>query len=271
MSEAVARHLLVAAAARLRGRLDLAEDACRLALAQDPDSTDARVELARTLWPGRPYLEVLADLHAILRPQRYVEIGVAAGDSLALAHDCATAIGIDPAPSADPKTGAILWRETAQAYFARSGLSADLGGRPFDMAFIDGAHAFRNVLADFLALAAQAEAHSLIVLHDCLPLDALSASAERRTAFWTGDGWKFVALLSQTWPQLRWATLMCPPSGLVLVSGFGAILQRPDEARIAAFGALSYEDFTVYRETFRLCPSDTSSLTEALRALGLGR
>lgn len=261
----VARLLLLAVAARARGRFDLAEEACRQALVLDPEGTEARVELAKILWPGLPYLEVLAALHNILRPQRYIEIGVAAGDSLALARDCAVAIGIDPAPTVPADIRATLRRETAGAYFARGGLSEDLGGPGFDMAFIDGAHAFREVLADFQALARQAQPHSLIVLHDCLPLDALSSSAIRRTAFWTGDGWKFGALLTQTWPQLRWATVQCPPSGLLLVSGFAPALAPPDASQIAAFDALSYEDFASYREALRLCPSD--SLTETLRAL----
>lgn len=261
------RQLLIAMAAMARGQKAAAALAYRAALDADPDCDEARRALAALVWPGRPYLAVLADLHAILRPRRYVEIGVGTGQSLALATAAALAVGIDPAGPAEAPAGTLIRHEKAADYFARGGLAADLGHRPFDLAFVDGAHRFDDVLADVLALSAQASPKSLIVLHDCLPLDARSAAPQRRTGFWTGDGWKLVPLARARWPALALSTLVCPPSGLCLLSGIAEPLPAPPDDVLAGFRELPFEAFEGFRTQFGLTPSDREAVAARLAAI----
>ena len=88
---------------------------------------------------------------ALLRPQAYVEIGVADGSSFRLARHCRIAIGIDPAPRIDQLApSARIIRETSQAYLRRGDLGLALGGG-FDFALIDGSHLVEDALAIFWA------------------------------------------------------------------------------------------------------------------------
>jgi hypothetical protein len=79
------------------------------------------------------------------------------------------------------------------------------------------------------AIAAEAACHprSLILLHDCVPLNPRMASrlyrpgdsSEGDTAyFWTGDVWKLLPILKEYRPDLRLHVLDCPPTGLVAIS-----------------------------------------------------
>src|SRR5215467_1793101 len=63
-----------------------------------PRSLPAHHLLAGIRLPGPQYLEVMAMIHAHLRPRTYVEIGVNTGLSIALARPETRAIGIDPEP-----------------------------------------------------------------------------------------------------------------------------------------------------------------------------
>ena len=91
-------------------------------------------------------LELLAEVHRRLVPERYLEIGVRRGDSLALA--CGLAVGIDPQYSieAELQCQVSLFRTTSDDYFSQPDPLAPTGGRPFDLAYIDGLHLFEFVL-----------------------------------------------------------------------------------------------------------------------------
>ncbi len=80
----------------------------------------------------------LTRVHDLLRPARYLEIGMRNGDSLALAS--CPAVGIDPYYSitAELANSVHLFRTTSDEYFSRPDPLAPTGGRPFDLAFIDG-------------------------------------------------------------------------------------------------------------------------------------
>lgn len=122
------------------------------AAAHDKDCLDAYWGLALLRFPGESYYGLLARLHHALRPRSYVEIGVESGTSMALALPQTACIGIDPAPAISVSfvTPLKIFTMTSGDFFARHDLSAELGNKPVDLAFIDGLHVFENVLEDFI-------------------------------------------------------------------------------------------------------------------------
>jgi predicted O-methyltransferase YrrM len=185
-----------------------------------PDYPGACGLLASLVMPGPNYLEVLARLHERLKPETYLEIGVESGKSFALARHATRAIGIDPSPHVPEhalSAGAQLFTETSDAFFAARSRESLLENRRLDLAFIDGMHRFENALADFAHCERWAHEGATIVLHDCLPIVARTASRDRATNFWVGDTWKVVLALAAHRPDLRIRTILCPPSGLIVV------------------------------------------------------
>lgn len=195
----------------------------------DPVATDAAVEVMPFL-AGAEYLDCLAALHARLAPARYLEIGVWHGDSLARAG--CDSIAVDPefdltVDALSNKPSCHFYRETSDSFFALRDPVAILGG-PVDLAFLDGLHRFEALLRDFANAERVCHGQSVIVLHDCLPIDPRVAHrsadpALRQDAvvpgWWAGDVWKVPVLLRRHRPDLRLLTLDAPPTGLVLVTG----------------------------------------------------
>lgn len=211
-------------AAQARGALDSGDrlaalDLGRAALALDADCFAAHGLLSSLSLYGLPYRALLERVHGELAPRSYLEIGIAQGDTLALARAPTLAIGVDP----EPRVARALpphirvFRETSDAYFAGHDLAGELGGLPLDLAFIDGMHLFEFALRDFINIERRAAPGTRILLHDCYPLDAPTAARERSTTFWTGDVWKVVACLKKYRPDLEVRILAAPPSGLAVV------------------------------------------------------
>jgi len=167
------------------------------------------------------YFDALAELHLTRRPRTYLEIGVAAGDSLRLGEPGTLRVGVDPEPTLAPDDGLRRHVEvmTSDAFFAGKRAGELLGGIPVDLAFIDGMHLFEYALRDFIGVEALAGPDSLVAVHDCLPRDAATASRKRSTEFWTGDVWKLVLCLLDHRPGLDISILDAPPTGLCLVGG----------------------------------------------------
>jgi hypothetical protein len=214
-----ARHLYYRARLnRWIGRRRAAAALCRRALAWCDYSRAHRL-LAELELPGEDYLRVLARVHQDLRPATYLEIGVARGDSLALAMPQTRAIGIDPAPrlKVAPGPNQQVFAETSDEFFSRRDARAELGG-PLRMAFIDGMHHFDFALRDFVHLEPICEPDSLIFVHDCYPLDERTATREQQTAFWSGDVWRLIVLLRKYRPDLDIRTIGTPPTGLGLIT-----------------------------------------------------
>jgi hypothetical protein len=237
-------------------------DLCREALAIDPACTDAHVLLAAAALAGEDYLRMLERIQRHLRPRAYLEIGVGDGRSLALAGEGTLAVGVDPEPQlAQPlKPAARLFRETSDHFFGNRDVRAELGGRPPDLVFIDGLHLFEQALRDFINAERHGAPHTVVLLHDCYPLDEPTASRERRTDFWTGDVWKLVLCLKKHRPDLAVHTLSALPTGLgvvrrldpgsrVLAERFDALCREYVPLPYAALG----ED---KRAALNLVPSD---------------
>jgi predicted O-methyltransferase YrrM len=165
------------------------------------------------------YFDVLADLHRSRRPTTYLEIGVFRGDALRLASEDAVCVGVDPEPVLEPGNGGHCHIEamTSDAFFASPRPRELFGDRPIDMVFIDGMHLFEYALRDFNNAEALSTSESIILVHDCLPRDAVTASRERTTDHWTGDVWKLVLCLLDCRPNLDLSIIDVPPSGLCVI------------------------------------------------------
>jgi methyltransferase family protein len=172
--------------------------------------------------PGPAYYNVLRWIHRILEPTNYVEIGVHKGVSLVQACEGTPTIGIDPAPDIDQEVpDATIYDLTSDDFFARYDMDALLGG-PVELAFIDGLHLFEQVLRDFVNLEKHSAPDTVILLHDCLPLDEMTASRVRTTDFYSGDVWKATLALRRERPELDMAIVPTAPTGLCLVRGLDA-------------------------------------------------
>lgn len=178
---------------------------------------------------GVPYVSFLAALHAQLMPRTYLEVGTETGASLAVVG--CDAITVDPrfqlkVSATGNRRRTLFFQMPSDSFFATENVRGLLG-RPVDMVFLDGLHRFEFLLRDLIGAEAACHPRSLILLHDCVPLNPRMAlrqwlpggSSERETAgFWTGDVWKLLPILKKYRPDLRIHVLDCPPTGLVAIT-----------------------------------------------------
>jgi hypothetical protein len=178
---------------------------------------------------GVPYLDFLAALHTHLTPRTYLEIGTETGASLAVAG--CDAIAVDPqfalqAGATGNRRRTFFFQMPSDTFFATENVPGLLG-RPVDIAFLDGLHQFEFLLRDLIGVEAACHHRSLILLHDCLPLNPRMALRQYRPGdssegetfyFWTGDVWKLLPILKEYRPDLRLHVLDCVPTGLVAIT-----------------------------------------------------
>ena len=159
--------------------------------------------------------EMLKQLHDIIKPKFYMEIGVQTGKSLRLA-EC-RALGIDPMPllSEKLKLNMEVQEQTSDAFFetyAKSVLT-----EPLDLVFIDGMHLFEYALRDFINVESYASQNTIIVIDDIYPGHPCQAERDRKTRAWTGDVWKVLAILKEYRKDLIINTLDIYPTGLMVI------------------------------------------------------
>jgi len=163
------------------------------------------------------YLSMLAQVHQVLKPSLYLEIGIRKGNSLRLAQG--RAVGIDPEFDIEPELSerCQLFRETSDTFFdnhARAILDSSI-----DFAFIDGMHWFEFALRDFMNIERYAHSATVVAIDDIFPNHPLQASRERKTQVWTGDVWKLYCCLKAYRPDLTLIALDTAPTGLLLIVG----------------------------------------------------
>jgi hypothetical protein len=251
------------------GRRADAQRLCRRALSFC-DYTKAYRLLSELDLPGEHYFRVLARVHEQVRPATYLEVGVSRGESLKLVRPETLALGIDPEPrvSFALAPNQKVFAQTSDEFFARADVPALLGGRPLDMAFIDGMHHFEYALRDFINIEPLCQPGSLIFIHDCYPIDARSAEREQTTAFWSGDIWRLMVLLKKYRPDLAIHTLGTPPTGLGLITRLdpaSTLLRERLPDLIAEGMALNFSSIAQRRaEALNLVPYDWQRVSQLL-------
>lgn len=208
---------------------------------------------------GLHYCEVFRAIHAGLRPRNYLEIGTFTGGTLRLA-ECDT-IAVDPqfhiqGDVIGPRQLSLLFQMTSDEFFRRYSPTA-LFGSTIDLAFLDGMHRFEYLLRDFMNTERHCRRNSVVVMHDCLPGDALITardmgdprrSASRHPDYWTGDVWKLMPILRKYRPDLKLLVTDAAPTGLVFVTNMDPgsdVLERHYFEIMDAFMDLDLEDYGV--------------------------
>lgn len=168
------------------------------------------------------YLQFLRQVHGLLAPPTYLEIGVHRGNSLALSR--AATIGIDPdftiKPQHEPAIAhAALFRETSDEYFARPDPLAPFDGRPISLAFIDGLHLVEFALRDFMNVERHSTWSGVAIFDDILPRRQVETNRDRSTYGWTGDIFKIPEILARHRPDLICLRVGTVPTGLLVVLG----------------------------------------------------
>jgi hypothetical protein len=249
-------NILTASYYRKCGNIRKAREICRAIEFKQPGNQDALSEwfmcdVAERFWP-LDYYDMFAEIHKKWPPNIYIEIGVATGKSLALSRSGTRSLGIDPATAEEgllcfksPENNPQLYKMTSDDFFSCKDVRKEMGQSHFDVAFIDGLHHFDQVLRDFINLEKIANKDSVILVHDCLPINGQVATRERTTAFWTGDVWKLIPCLLTVRPDLEIITLPVAPSGVALIRSLdpsSRMLERQYDAIVKHFDAFHLPD-----------------------------
>jgi methyltransferase family protein len=252
------------------GEVAAARERCEAALALVPESYPGHELLANLNLPGAAYLELLSRIHSHLCPRTYLEIGVADGKSIALARPETLVIGVDPQPKVarllGPRTS--ICATTSDDYFATHDVHVDFGGLPIDLAFIDGMHHFEFALRDFINVERHCTPQSTILIHDCYPLNRLTAERDCRTLFWSGDIWRLILILRKYRPELSVHVIATAPTGLGVVRALDpastVLAERMGEI-VREFQALDYSVLdTDKAEKLSLYPNDWAEIKAIL-------
>jgi hypothetical protein len=170
------------------------------------------------------YLDFLEQLHAKVRPESYLEIGVRNGHSIARSK--VPSIGVDPAyeiaPELDLGDRITLARHTSDDFFALDAPLAPLPHERIDLAFIDGMHLYEFALRDFMNIERSSRPGTVIVFDDVLPRSSIEAQRDRESSAWTGDVWKIIPTLRRLRPDLMTIQVATRPTGLLMVLGADA-------------------------------------------------
>ena len=191
------------------------------------------------------YYGLLRRAHQILEPERYLEIGVHEGHSLAFVQTGTRSVGVDPEPKVEnPPENSVIVSATSDAFFADPDL-VDLLGGPVDLAFVDGLHLYEQTLRDFINVEHHADPDGVILIHDCLPIDEMTAARERTTVVWSGDVWKVVVALRRHRTDLTVTTVDVEPTGLAIVTGLdpnSTVLADDYAAIVEELADLTFDD-----------------------------
>ena len=236
---------------------------------RSPDYPGAHAALAAALMPGPPYPSVLQEIHRILRPDTYLEIGFAEGATLKLAAAARVPVGVDPDRSSlksHPPHARLYYLES-DAFFREQTLASAFGGRRVDLAFIDGMHLFEYALRDFCNSERWASPDGTIVIHDCLPVSVVSSQRVRASHFWVGDTWKVLDALLAHRPDLRIRVVPTAPSGLVIIRNLdpdSTVLADRMDSILTAYQHRTCPQPQDWPSRYELVSNDPSGLATAL-------
>lgn len=252
------------------GNISASQGYCDSVLKRNADHLGAHEVLAAIALPGPHYMDLLSAIHHSLKPATYLEVGVFQGRSIALARPPTSAIGVDPEPRILASLGdnVRIFAMTSDAFFSQHEPVKEFGGRRVDLAFIDGMHHFEFALRDFAHIERYCTTMSIVLVHDCFPLDRRTAERTRSTRFWSGDVWRMVVALKKYRPDLAIHTIGTRPTGLALIRNLDpdsrVLFDHMDEI----VADLSATDYGVLdrnkRETLNWFPNDFEKIENLL-------
>lgn len=169
--------------------------------------------------------EFLTQLHGLIRPRGYLEIGVHHGDSLKLAFGARDLVGVDPVITPEAvftrPAHANLIEATSDEFFAAEPSFTDVDSRDsrLDLAFIDGLHHADQVLKDLMNVMRIGHNRTIIACDDMLPRNDFEATRDFHEGDWAGDCWKAAMILDIYLPLLPRVMVDTFPTGIMLVLG----------------------------------------------------
>jgi hypothetical protein len=227
--------------------------------------------------PKTRYEELLLRLNWTLLPRTYLEIGVHSGGSIRLTTPSTDVVAVDPAPQLtfEPPARVQVFALTSDDFFAEHDPRELLGGRPIDLAFIDGMHLFEYALRDFINAERSMTTDGVIVIDDCYPADPAEAARERHTDRWTGDVWKVITCLREHRPDLDVRVIDVAPAGVGLVTGLdptSTLLHDRYDEIVARYVEREYDEIVGQeRQLLDLRAYDWRAIERSLPNVPLGR
>lgn len=175
---------------------------------------------------GIPYLDFMNVLSKSLSIKTYFEIGTDIGNSLKAV--VGNAVCVDPSFKVSQNVLAgrdfvHFFQTTSNEFFSHYDLRLYFPAG-VDLAFLDGLHHFEALLMDFINTERYCHKQSVILLHDCLPLNERMAERSFRIDpmedeytrhAWAGDVWKLLPILKKYRPDIKVLQIDCEPTGLI--------------------------------------------------------
>jgi hypothetical protein len=232
--------------------------------------------LAELEFPGEDYFQILARIHEYLKPSNYLEIGIDEGRSFEIVRPETLALGVDPNPRPrNPLTSnQRVFAQTSDDFFKQCDVVSELGGKTLDLAFIDGLHHLEFALRDFINVEEYCSPDSIVLIHDVYPIDAMSASRERLSRFWSGDIWRLILILKKYRPDLTVNVIGARPTGLGIVQNLdphSSVLAERQQEIIAEFLALDISELDGRKdELLNRFPNEWASIAGLIDTRGRG-
>lgn len=155
--------------------------------------------------------QTLKQIHHILKPQFYFEVGVLRGQSLKLSQ-APKSVGVDSKPRVSVIKGYEIYKMNSDTYFKKH-----KPDQKIDLAYIDSSHLIEDVLKDFINIEKHCHKDSVIVMDDVAPAHQVQANRIKQSIKWTGDVWKIVPILRRYRPDLDVKLLDTAPTGMLVV------------------------------------------------------
>lgn len=217
---------------------------------------------------GAGYRHYIQSVVQAKTARSYLEIGVRDGEMLSMIS--VPSIGVDPNfnisfPITANKKQCHLFQMTSDEFF-RDHCPRDILKSEIDIVFLDGLHQFEYLLRDFMNAERCCHQNSVIMLDDCLPLNAemterLFEPEKRKhdatSRMWTGDVWKIVPILRKYRPDLHIVVADTQPTGNVAIT-------RLDNSS----DVLRNNYYDIIAE-FTLIPSNEKSISDYYESLNI--
>lgn len=169
--------------------------------------------------PSQSRHDLLRQLHDVLQPRTYFEIGVNEGSSLTLSRTRSIAVDPEFRVTKPLYCDLELVQAKSDEFFERPDGLAHFEGTPIDLAFIDGMHLSEFALRDFINLERHRDPASVAVFDDVLPRNGLEAARVRLTGSWAGDVYKAVEIVARRRPDLVVLHVNTGATGTAVVIG----------------------------------------------------